>query len=50
LAELNQLRERADQLALGKNSDDAQLALAYRDYIDALFKLYGRFLASRARE
>jgi hypothetical protein len=49
LAELTRFRERADQLALAANGDDAQLALAYRDYIDSLSKVYGRFLALGAK-
>jgi hypothetical protein len=48
LAELTRLRGRADQLASAENADDAQLALAYRDYIDSLSEVYGRFLALRA--
>lgn len=49
LAELSRLRERAEQLASTENADDAQLALAHRDYIDALCEVYGILLALGAQ-
>jgi len=48
LAELSRLRERTDRLSGVESADDAQLVLAYREYVDILSEIYGSFLAVRA--
>lgn len=49
LTELSQLRERAERLLPVASAGDAQIVLAYREYVDLLSEVSESFLALHAQ-